>query len=161
MRVAEGGEGHIGQAPGRAWSEFDCAVAYRIATHGRRVTNVLMVASTVRVLDGVHRHTADLGPAVPLHAVLVEGTASLQQRFVNAATAGDDAHRRARQGAHQLLLPRGQAKAGLASVLNVANDLSKAARRASVLGAVACGLLHLVNHRTGRHGLERQNVARN
>lgn len=143
-----------------AWTEFEGSAAYRIATHGRRVTNVLMVTSTVRVLDGVHRHTTDRGPAVPLHAVLVEGTASLQQRFVNAATAGDDANRTARERAHQLLLPRGQTEAGLARVLNVANDLSEAARGPGVLGAVASGLLHLVNHRTGRHRLERQNVAR-
>ena len=119
-----------------------------------------MVTSTVRVLDGVHRHATDRGPAVPLHAVLVEGAARLQQRFVNAATAGDDANRTARERAHQLLLPRGQAEAGLARVLNVTNDLSKAARGPGVLGAVASGLLHLVYHRTRRHGLERQNVAR-
>jgi len=125
------------------------------------VADVLVVTSTVRVLDGVHRHTTDLRPAVALDAVLVEGTAGLQQRLVNAATAGDDADRRARARVHKLLLPRGQAQARLAHALDVANDLREAARRARELRAIAGHLLDLVDHRTGRHGLERQDVARN
>lgn len=62
------------------------------SAHSRRVTNVLMVTSSVGMLDGlkgcgkngrslmffstkeethIHRHTSDLGPLVTLHAVLV------------------------------------------------------------------------------------------
>merc|ERR1719422_2049371 len=33
---------------------------------GRWVTDMLMVTTTVGMLDGVHGHTSDLGPAVPL-----------------------------------------------------------------------------------------------
>lgn len=147
-------------APAAVRAQFEGAAAYRIATDGGRMANVLVVTSAVRVLDRVHRHATHSRPGVPLHAVLVEGPARLQQRLVNAATAGDDAHRTARLRAHQLLLPRRQAEAGLPRVLNVANDLSEAARGPGELGAVASGLLHLVDHRTGRHGLERQNIAR-
>ena len=70
--------------------------------------DVLVVSATVRVLDGVHRHTTDRGPAVPLHAVLVEGTAGLQHRFVDALAAGDSADGRAARVRHSLALARRQ-----------------------------------------------------
>merc|ERR1740130_534627 len=99
----------LARAAGR--NETHLLTRHRIAAHRRRVTDVLMVTSTVRVLDGVHRHTTDLRPAVALDAVLVEGAARLQQRLVNAAAAGDDADRRASARVHKLLLPRGQTQA--------------------------------------------------
>ena len=52
---------------------------------------MLVVSSSVGVLHGVHAHTAHDGPAVALGTVLVERAASLHDRLVGTAAAGDDA----------------------------------------------------------------------
>jgi hypothetical protein len=43
-------------------NQTDLATRGTVAVLCRRVTNVLMVTTTVRVLDGVHGHTTNLGP---------------------------------------------------------------------------------------------------
>ena len=44
---------------------------------GRSLTNMLVVTTTVRVIDGVHGNTTSLGPAVALDGEFVLGTRSL------------------------------------------------------------------------------------
>merc|ERR1719370_2687448 len=54
-----------------------------------------MVTTTVRMLDGIHGHTTNLGPRVPLSLVLEVGSAGLQQRLVDSFLhTGDDADHR-------------------------------------------------------------------
>uniref|UniRef100_A0A2P2MDN4 60S ribosomal protein L8-3 n=1 Tax=Rhizophora mucronata TaxID=61149 RepID=A0A2P2MDN4_RHIMU len=43
------------------------------------MSNVLVITSSMRMLNWVHCHTTYLGPAIPLHSVLVVGITSLQQ----------------------------------------------------------------------------------
>merc|ERR1712212_302882 len=57
-----------------------------------------MVTTTVRMLDGVHGHTTDLRPRVPLSLVLEVGSAGLQQRLVDSSATGDNADQRAGAG---------------------------------------------------------------
>ena len=64
------------------------------AGDGGRLTDMLVVTTTVGMVDGVHRHTTSTRPAVALSLELVERTAGLEQRLVDTATAGDDADRR-------------------------------------------------------------------
>ena len=52
---------------------------------------MLVVTTTVGMLDRVHGHTTDLGPAVPLDLVLVVRAAGLQDGLVDTTAAGDDA----------------------------------------------------------------------
>ena len=59
------------------------------ARHSSGMTNVLMVTTTVRVIDGVHCDTSNLGPAVALDSVLVELVTSLQDGLVNTTATGD------------------------------------------------------------------------
>ena len=56
------------------------------ATSGR-LTNVLVVTSSVRMVDRVHAHTSDLRPLVALHSVLVVAATSLQHRLVHTTTS--------------------------------------------------------------------------
>lgn len=142
-------------------NETDLLARHGVALHGRRVTDVLMVSSTVRVLNWVHRNTTDLRPAVTLGLVLVESTASLQQRFVNASTTGNNANDSARHGRDGLLLSRGEAHTCLASALNVTNDLRKAARRLRESALVSGVLLDVVDDGARGHVLQGDAVARN
>jgi hypothetical protein len=61
-----------------------------VSADGRGLTNVLVVTTTVRVIDGVHGNTTSLGPAVTLDLVLVVGVTGLEERLVNATTTGNN-----------------------------------------------------------------------
>lgn len=54
-----------------------------------RVTNVLVVTSSVRMLNGVHGHTTHLRPAVPLHSELVVSIASLEKGLLCSASTSN------------------------------------------------------------------------
>merc|ERR1719319_209380 len=51
---------------------------------------MLMVTTTMGMLNGVHSNTTDLGPAVSLCLVFVIGSARLQHWLVDPSTAGND-----------------------------------------------------------------------
>ena len=60
------------------------------ALHGGRVSNVLMVSSSVGVLHRVTCHTTDGGPALPLGLGGVVGGTSLQEGLLGTSSSGDD-----------------------------------------------------------------------
>src|SRR5687768_13700986 len=72
--------------------ETDLSSGGRVPLDGRRLSDMLMVSSSVGMLDGVHTHTAHLRPAVPLGLVLEVCTARLQDRLLDPSTAGDDSN---------------------------------------------------------------------
>jgi len=66
------------------------------------VTNVLMISATVRMLDGIHRATTDLGPAITLDLELMEVVTGLEHRLVEAAATSDDTNHSTAGGADGL-----------------------------------------------------------
>jgi len=50
------------------------------------VTNVLVVTSSVRMLNRIHSNTTHLGPAIPLHPKLVVSISSLKKRLLSPST---------------------------------------------------------------------------
>merc|ERR1712146_641742 len=60
-----------------------------VSLDGGRLTNVLMVTSSVRMFNGVHSHTTNLGPAVSFRFVFVVGISGLEKRFVAATSSSD------------------------------------------------------------------------
>jgi len=72
--------------------ETDLSTGGSVPSNGRRHTDVLMVTTTVRMLDRVHSNTTNLGPGVPLGLVFEVGPASFEQRLVDSSSAGDDSH---------------------------------------------------------------------
>ena len=51
---------------------------------------MLMVTTTVGMLNGVHGHTSHNGPAVALSLVLVVRTTGLQDRLVDTTATSND-----------------------------------------------------------------------
>jgi len=70
---------------------------------GGSLSDVLMVATSVRVLHRVHGHTTHLGPAVAFRLVFVVRTSSLQDGLVNTTTSGHDANHGSVVGRDHLL----------------------------------------------------------
>lgn len=61
-----------------------------VSTHSGRVTHMLMVTTTVRMLDRVHCNTSHAGEVVLLSMRLVVSPVSLQKGLVGTLSAGAD-----------------------------------------------------------------------
>jgi len=126
---------------------------------GRWVTDMLMVTTTVGMLDGVHGHTSDLGPAVPLDSVLVVSSAGLEHGLVASTATSDDADDGPVLGGVELLDAGGQLDPGAAGVGVVGDDGAVAARGLGHLAAVAGLLLHGAGDGAFGHLSDGQDVA--
>ncbi len=54
------------------------------------MTNVLLVTTTVRMVDGVHGDTSNLGPSISLSFVLEVSIASLKEGLVGSLSTGNN-----------------------------------------------------------------------
>lgn len=63
-----------------------------ISSHSTWLTHVLLVTTTVRVINRVHCHTTNSRPFVSLGLVFMPSTTSLQQWLVSSTTTSDDAN---------------------------------------------------------------------
>jgi len=74
-------------------NESDLLSSRLVSSDGRRMTNVLMVTTTVRMLDGVHGNTSNSGPVLPLSLHLEVGSVGLKERLIGSlTTSGDTNH---------------------------------------------------------------------
>jgi len=103
-------------------NETDLLTRRGVTSGGGRVTDVLMVTTTVGMLNRVHRHTSNLRPAVSLHTVLVERGTGLQHRLIDTTTAGNDADNGTGTGVDTLTSSGRQLDHGLLSIFGVTDD---------------------------------------
>lgn len=78
---------------------------------------MLVITTTVRVLDWVHRNTSDSRPRVPLRLEFVVRGTSLEERLVDTPTTSDDPNLGTGCRRDDLLVTRRQPNPCLSSVL--------------------------------------------
>merc|ERR1712183_1095472 len=83
---------------------------------------MLMVSATEWMLNWIHSNTTNLWPAVSLDLVLVVGTASLQEGFIDTTTTGDNTNGCSASGVKDFLGTGWQLDSGLASIWVVGDD---------------------------------------
>merc|ERR1719466_203460 len=118
-----------------------------------------MVTTTVRMLDGIHGHTTNLRPGVPLSLVLEVGSAGLQQRLVDSSSTGDDADHRAVAGRNRLLRSRWQFHFRPSNIRVVGDDGGVVAGSSGQFAAISQLLLQLADDGSLRHGADGHHVA--
>jgi len=118
-------------------NETDLLAVWGGSGHSARVTDVLVVTTTMRVIDGVHRNTSHSGPLLLLCAVLEVRVVGLQDGLVGSLAASDDADHASAGALNGSSHTRWQPDASLLSVFGVTNDDGRAARCASEGSAVA------------------------
>merc|ERR1719309_1674736 len=118
-----------------------------------------MVTTTVRMLDGVHGHTTNLGPRVPLSLVLEVGSAGLQQRLVDSSSTGDDADHRAVAGRNRLLRSRWQFHFRPSHIRVVGDDGGVVAGSSGQFATISQFLLQLADDGSLGHGTNGHHVA--
>jgi len=120
---------------------------------------MLVVTTTVGMVDGVHGNTTGLGPAVALDSELVLGTRSLQEGLVGSATTSNNTDHSSGLGVDNLLGTRGELDAGLALIGVVADNGDVVAGGAAESTTVANLLLDVRDDGTLRHLTEGKDVA--
>merc|ERR1719495_2261636 len=118
-----------------------------------------MVTTTVRMLDGIHGHTTNLRPRVPLSLVLKVGSAGLQQRLVDSSSTGDDTDHRAVAGRNCLLRSRWQFHFRPSHIRVVGDDGGVVAGGSGQFATISQLLLQLADDGALRHGADRHYVA--
>merc|ERR1711962_1858558 len=118
-----------------------------------------MVTTTVRMLDGIHGHTTNLRPRVPLSLVLEVSSAGLQQRLVDSSSTGDDADHRAVAGRNRLLRSRWQFHFRPSHIRVVGDDGGVVAGSSGQFAAISQLLLKLTDDGSLRHGADGHHVA--
>jgi len=86
------------------------------------VTNVLLVTTTVRMVNGVHSDTTDTGPSVSLSLVLPEGVTSLEERLVSSLATSDHTNHGSAVTLNGLSNTGGEFYSGLFTVIGVTNN---------------------------------------
>jgi len=149
-----------GESAGSAGGdETDFATGGSVAADGRGHTDVLMVTTTVGMLDRVHGHTANLRPGVPLSLVLEVGPAGLEQRLVDSAATGDDSHHRAVGRRNRLFRTRRQLDFRLVVIRVVGDDGGVVAGSSGQFAAISQLLLQLADDGSLGHGADGHHVA--
>lgn len=120
---------------------------------------MLMVTTTVRMVDGVHGNTTSLGPAVTLDGELMLGTRGLQERLVRSATTSNDTDHSSGSRVDDLLGTGGELDTGLALVGVVADNGDVATGVAAQGTTVTDLLLDVGNDGTLGHLTEGEDVA--
>jgi len=122
-----------------------------VTSHSTWLTNMLMVTTTVWMLDWILGDTSNLWPAITLHSKLVVGTASFQHWLVDSSAAGDQTQRGTVSAGVQLLDAGWELDSGSAGVWVVGHDGAVAAGGLGDLAAVTGLLLQGAHDRTFWH----------
>jgi hypothetical protein len=104
----------------------------------------------MRVLNGVHGNTTNLGPAVALDAVLVVSTTSLEEGLVDTTTTSNETNSGTSGRDDDLLGTRGKTDTGGVSLLVVSDDGGVVTRSTGKLSAITGALLDVADDSTFR-----------
>ena len=95
---------------------------------GRRVTDMLLVTTTMGMVDGVHSNTSNSGPvSFALRFPSVVGVTSLANGLVGSATTGDEADHSSAASWDGGPGATGKSDSGLLAVIGVTDDDGRAA----------------------------------
>jgi len=120
---------------------------------------MLMVTTTVGMLNGIHSNTTNLGPAVSLGLVLVVGSTSLQHGFVNPSSTGNNSNHGAVSGGDDFLTSGRQLHSGTLCVRVVSDDSCVVTGGSGHLATVSTLLLKIADNGTLGHISNRHHVA--
>merc|ERR1711962_1485827 len=140
-------------------NEPDLSTCGSVSTDGGGETNVLMVTSSVRMFNRVHADTSHLGPAVPLHLVLVVSTTCFQQRFVDTSSTCNNSDSGPVEGGNDFLDTGGQFDTSHTGILVVSYNSSISSGRTSQLSPISGLLFNIADDGSLRHDPNRKDVA--
>jgi len=140
--------------------ETDLSSSGGRSADGGRLSDVLMVTTTVGMLDGVHGHTSHLGPAVSLGLVFVVGISGLQHRLIESTSASHDSNACSAVAGNNLVSRTGwHFQSGNSLFPQVGEDNGVGSRGSAKLSSVTRLFLDVAHVRTFRHVSQRKAVS--
>jgi len=140
-------------------NESDLLSSWGVSSSGSWVTNVLMVTSSVRMLDWVHGNTSNSWP-VPLLGVGSEvGSVGLKEWLVSSLTSSTDSDHTSAGALDGLSDSRWKSDSGLLSVLGVSDDDGGSSGSSSEGSTVSHLGLNVRDDSSLWHGGDWKNVA--
>jgi len=100
----------------------DLSTGRFISGHGRGFTNMLVVTTTMGMLNRVHSNTSNLGPSLSLAVVFVISVTGLQDGLISSGTGSDQTNHGSGVTTQGLSGTGGESDSGLVVVLGVTND---------------------------------------
>jgi len=139
--------------------ETTLLTAGSVSSDGSGVTDVLMVTTTMRMLDGVHGNTSNSGPVSLLGVSLEVGVVGLEERLISSLAAGDDTNHTSAGALDGLSNARGESDTGLLAVLGVTDDNAGVAGGAGKTATVTELGLDVGDDGSLGHGVEGEDIA--
>lgn len=139
--------------------ETDLTTVRCITTHCGRFADVLMVTTTMWMLNRIHGHTTHLRPAVSLCFVFVIRATSFQHWFVNTTTTSDQADHGTIARSDHFLRAGGQPDTSAIRIRIVSNHGGVISARARQLAAISHFLFDVADDGTFWHATDWQHVA--
>lgn len=135
--------GSSNQTSSSGSDETDLSTSWSISSNGGWVTDVLVVTTTVRMLDWVHCNTSNSWPVVSLGLVLVPGVGSLEEWLLNSLTSSANSNHGSARSWDGLSDTGWESNSGLLTILGVSDD-DGGASRGSGEGSSISGLAFAV-----------------
>jgi len=123
------------------------------------VTNVLMVTTTVRMLDGVHRNTSDARPVALLGVGSVVGLVGLEHRLVGSGATSANTDHGSAATKDRFADTGGESDSSLLAVLGVADDDGRGAGGTGEAATVTELGLDVGDNGALRHHINGEDVA--
>ena len=140
--------------------ETSLLTARSVSADGRGVTDVLLVTTTMGMVDGVHSNTSNSGPgSSSLCLPSVVGVSSLADGLVGSATAGNEADHSSAGSGDGGTGAGGKSDSGLLAVIGVTDDDGRGAGGSGEGAAVTSLRLAVGNDGTFGEGVDGQDIA--
>jgi len=123
------------------------------------VTNVLMVTTTMRMLDGVHGNTSHARPVLPLGLGLEVGCVSPEKRLVAPLSTGGHTDHCSAPSHDGLADAGGESHTRLLTIFRVANNNSGCARGTGNGATITSLCLNAGDDGAFGHGVDGQDIA--
>jgi len=140
-------------------NETDLLTSRLVSSDGRRVTDVLMVTTTVRMLDGVHGNTSNSGPVVSLSLLLEPRVVGLEERLVSSLTASSNTDHSSALALDGLSGAGRKLDSGLSAFVGVTDDDSGSTGGSGEGTSVTVLGLTVGHNGTLRHGVDGENIS--
>jgi len=130
-----------------------------ISSDCRRMTNMLMVTTTVRMLDGVHSNTSNSRPMRSLCLHLEVHSVGFKERFVSSLTTSGDTNHSSAVSLDLLSVSRWQFNTSFSTVIDVTNNGGRGAGSSGKRSSVSELSLTIGDDGTFRHEFDGKNIS--
>jgi hypothetical protein len=120
---------------------------------------MLLVTTTVGMVDGVHSNTTDTGPSVSLGLVLPEGSTSLQEGLVGSLATSDDTNHSSAVTLDGLSNAGRKSNSGLGTVFGVTDNNGGGTGGSGERGSVTVLGLNIAHDGTFGHLVDGHDIA--